>query len=172
MASSMVSDSWHGWMGQSVLQDYSPLFFTHTTHFYYMQILTSLSLSHSLIHSLIPPPPCRLMGNLARAAFPASTKAVWPWSYDTCDHSIPHLANRQEINACDASPGHGLNPHQGRGSPEIDLFEVNSVPYRGKKVSDKDKKKHEDKAISDTTPAFMRYAASGHISTKYAILPV
>jgi hypothetical protein len=73
----------------------------------------------------------RMMGNLARAAFPASTKAVWPWSYDSCDESVPHLDQRQEINACDASPGHGLHPHQGRGSPEIDLFEVNSLPGQG-----------------------------------------
>jgi beta-glucan synthesis-associated protein KRE6 len=73
-----------------------------------------------------------MMGNLARAAFPASTKAVWPWSYDSCDPpSVPHLDQRQEINACQASPGHGLHPFQGRGSPEVDLFEVNSLPGTG-----------------------------------------
>jgi hypothetical protein len=92
-------------------------------------------MSHTLTHHTIHThtsnsPSChhRLMGNLARAAFPASTKAVWPWSYDTCDSSIPHLAHRQEINACSGTPGHGLNPHQGCGSPEIDLLEVNSGP--------------------------------------------
>ena len=67
------------------------------------------------------------MGNLARASFPTSTKAVWPWSYDYCDETVPFLDNRQEINACTANPGHGLNPFQGRGSPEIDIFEVNSL---------------------------------------------
>lgn len=70
---------------------------------------------------------CRMMGNLARAAFPASTKAVWPWSYDSCDKgSVRDLDHRQEINACIDDPGHGMHPHQGRGAPEIDLFEVNS----------------------------------------------
>jgi hypothetical protein len=67
-----------------------------------------------------------MMGNLARAAFPTSTKGVWPWSYDSCDDAVPYLTNRQEINACLSSPGHGMHPNQGRGSPELDIFEVNA----------------------------------------------
>lgn len=98
----------------------------------------------------------RLMGNLARAAFPTSTKAVWPWSYDACDGSIPHLANRQEINACLDSPGHGLHPHQGRGSPEIDLFEVNSVPNQPSKAKSNNKNNGDKVAFSSESPAFMR----------------
>jgi beta-glucan synthesis-associated protein KRE6 len=48
---------------------------------------------------------------------------VWPWSYDRCGE-VSHLDSKQEINACDPDPGHGLHPYQGRGSPEIDIFEV------------------------------------------------
>jgi len=70
------------------------------------------------------------MGNLARAAFPTSTKGVWPWSYDACDGSVPDLDRRQETNACSATPGHGFHPHQGRGSPEMDIFEVNLRPSK------------------------------------------
>jgi hypothetical protein len=48
----------------------------------------------------------------------------WPWSYNRCDGSVPDLTTKQEISACDATPGFGLHPHQGRGAPEIDIFEV------------------------------------------------
>lgn len=48
---------------------------------------------------------------------------MWPWSYDTCG-VIDHLESRQEINACDESPPSGMHPFQGRGAPEIDIFEV------------------------------------------------
>jgi beta-glucan synthesis-associated protein KRE6 len=63
------------------------------------------------------------MGNLARAIFPKSTMAMWPWSYDQCG-LVEGLRWKQEVSACDPDPGHGLHPHQGRGSPEIDLFEI------------------------------------------------
>ena len=68
-------------------------------------------------------PAAWLMGNLARATFPASTLDVWPWSYDSCG-SLPELQDKQAINACMESPGDGFNPFQGRGSPELDIFEV------------------------------------------------
>ncbi|TYZ63966.1 hypothetical protein PybrP1_004208, partial [[Pythium] brassicae (nom. inval.)] len=32
-------------------------------------------------------------------------------------------SSNQRISACDADPGHGLNPNQGRGAPEIDIIE-------------------------------------------------
>eukprot|EP01039_Chlorochromonas_danica_P004434 gene4434-4858_t len=66
-----------------------------------------------------------LNGNLARVTYEASTVFTWPWSYDRCGE-IDHLEEKQEINACDPHPGFGLNPNQGRGAPEIDLFEVMS----------------------------------------------
>lgn len=48
---------------------------------------------------------------------------VWPWSYDKCG-DIENLETKQEINHCTDDPGFGLRPNQGRGAPEIDIFEV------------------------------------------------
>jgi beta-glucanase (GH16 family) len=61
-----------------------------------------------------------LLGNLARALFTGSTSRMWPWSYNDCDEEY---RSHQRISACDSNPGHGLNPNQGRGAPEIDLVE-------------------------------------------------
>ncbi|KAL3666318.1 hypothetical protein V7S43_008570 [Phytophthora oleae] len=63
-----------------------------------------------------------MMGNLGRAIFSGSTNRMWPFSYDTCDPDTfsPH---NQRISACDAAPGSGMNPNQGRGAPEIDIVE-------------------------------------------------
>ncbi|ETV75249.1 hypothetical protein H257_10441 [Aphanomyces astaci] len=64
-----------------------------------------------------------LLGNLGRALFAASTTRMWPWSYDACDPDLLDLAPHQVISACNATPGFGLNPNQGRGAPEIDILE-------------------------------------------------
>eukprot|EP01062_Namystynia_karyoxenos_P026924 TRINITY_DN20781_c0_g1_i1.p1 TRINITY_DN20781_c0_g1~~TRINITY_DN20781_c0_g1_i1.p1 ORF type:complete len:514 (+),score=161.60 TRINITY_DN20781_c0_g1_i1:83-1543(+) len=74
-----------------------------------------------------------LMGNLGRAGWQKSTGALWPWSYDTCDNSA---SKWQLLDACNASPGHGLNANQGRGSPEIDILEVNICPFPGRCPND------------------------------------
>lgn len=74
-----------------------------------------------------------LMGNLARATFEKTTLDVWPWSYSTCGE-IEQLDFKQEINACNDSPGYGMQPHQGRGAPEVDIFEVmpgHEMPTKG-----------------------------------------
>ncbi|KAI9991544.1 hypothetical protein PInf_019245 [Phytophthora infestans] len=63
-----------------------------------------------------------MMGNLGRAIFSGSTNRMWPFSYDACDPDTFTPAN-QRINACESHPGSGLNPHQGRGAPEIDIVE-------------------------------------------------
>ncbi|KAG7385162.1 hypothetical protein PHYPSEUDO_001790 [Phytophthora pseudosyringae] len=63
-----------------------------------------------------------MMGNLGRAIFSASTNRMWPFSYDKCEPDLFHPSN-QRISACDGNPGYGLNPNQGRGAPEIDVFE-------------------------------------------------
>ncbi|KAJ0407514.1 hypothetical protein ATCC90586_002179 [Pythium insidiosum] len=63
-----------------------------------------------------------MLGNLGRAIFSASTNRMWPFSYNECDPDKFEPTN-QRISACDANPGHGLNPNQGRGAPEIDLLE-------------------------------------------------
>ncbi len=69
-------------------------------------------------------PAAWLMGNLARATYEKSVQYIWPWSYDSCDGNIQDLPSKQEISACDANPGYKFNPNQGRGAPEIDIFEV------------------------------------------------
>ncbi|EQC29969.1 hypothetical protein SDRG_12248 [Saprolegnia diclina VS20] len=61
-----------------------------------------------------------MMGNLGRALFAASTNRVWPWTYNECDE---RYKSSQRISACDPNPGYGMNPYQGRGSPEIDILE-------------------------------------------------
>ncbi|KAG6623018.1 Beta-glucan synthesis-associated protein SKN1 [Phytophthora cinnamomi] len=63
-----------------------------------------------------------MMGNLGRAIFSASTNRMWPFSYNKCDPDVFNSSN-QRISACDANPGYGLNPNQGRGAPEIDVLE-------------------------------------------------
>ncbi|CAM9192800.1 unnamed protein product [Chrysoparadoxa australica] len=64
-----------------------------------------------------------LLGNLGRATYEASTNLVWPWSYDKCNRKL-QLA--QEISACNGVKHFGLHSHQGRGSTEIDIIEVNA----------------------------------------------
>ncbi|KUF78068.1 Beta-glucan synthesis-associated protein SKN1 [Phytophthora nicotianae] len=63
-----------------------------------------------------------MMGNLGRSIFSASTNRMWPFSYNKCDPNVFNSSN-QRISACDANPGYGLNPNQGRGAPEIDVLE-------------------------------------------------
>ncbi|TYZ63963.1 hypothetical protein PybrP1_004205 [[Pythium] brassicae (nom. inval.)] len=63
-----------------------------------------------------------MMGNLGRAIFSASNTRMWPFSYNECNDKVFKSSN-QRISACDADPGHGLNPNQGRGAPEIDIIE-------------------------------------------------
>ena len=43
-------------------------------------------------------------------------------SIDSIDSIDPR--GKQAINACESDPGYGMNPYQGRGSPEIDIFEI------------------------------------------------
>ena len=64
-----------------------------------------------------------LMGQLSRATFQDTTTNVWPWSYNKCGE-IDHINTRQKFSACEKNPGFGFHPYQGRGAPEIDLFEV------------------------------------------------
>lgn len=75
-------------------------------------------------------PAAWLMGNLGRATFQTSTKGVWPYSFDHCLHNgeyvgvDPNADDGQKISACSKDPGAGLNHNQGRGSPEVDIFEA------------------------------------------------
>lgn len=70
-----------------------------------------------------------IMGNLGRATLEDSTDGIWPFSYDECveggsEDCETSQCHSQRISACDDKPGHGLNPRQGRGSPEVDILEA------------------------------------------------
>lgn len=73
------------------------------------------------------------MGNLGRAGYMKSTAGMWPYSYDTCAGSGKQPwsgLDPQLITACPDQPpaatraAWGLNPAQGRGAPEFDVFEI------------------------------------------------
>lgn len=62
-----------------------------------------------------------MLGNLARATYVGSSNYIWPYSYNHCDEK-----NResQSISACSKVGHFGMDPGQGRGSPEIDILEA------------------------------------------------
>ncbi|KAI9225424.1 MAG: family 16 glycoside hydrolase [Piptocephalis tieghemiana] len=82
------------------------------------------------------------LGNLARAGYGATTEGTWPYSYDTCDtgvlpnQTIPTLSHLpgQRLSRCLCKGDDTPSPGQGRGAPELDLFEA-SVGRRGGEVS-------------------------------------
>ncbi|KAJ1622020.1 hypothetical protein T492DRAFT_846621 [Pavlovales sp. CCMP2436] len=99
-----------------------------------------------------------MLGNLGRATFEqtlhsrangnraarhaarraqSSTEGFWPWSYDQCTRPVgPEAAFQfdQRISHCDAEPGFGMHPFQGRGSPEIDILETNTAEHFAKQL--------------------------------------
>jgi beta-glucanase (GH16 family) len=68
-----------------------------------------------------------LLGNLARHTYVGSTNHIWPWSSNQCNDKARHA---QRINACMNAQHYGLKSGVGRGSPEIDVFEVQAGPIR------------------------------------------
>ena len=68
-----------------------------------------------------------LLGNLARHTYVGSTNHIWPWSSTQCNDKARHA---QRINACMNAQHFGLKSGIGRGSPEIDVFEVQAGPIR------------------------------------------
>lgn len=62
-----------------------------------------------------------LLGNLARHTYVGSSGHVWPWSSEVCTE---RSFESQHITACDQVAHYGLQAGVGRGSPEIDIFEV------------------------------------------------
>ena len=62
-----------------------------------------------------------LLGNLARHTYVGSSEHIWPWSSAVCTE---RSFESQHITACDQVAHYGLHPGVGRGSPEIDIFEV------------------------------------------------
>lgn len=62
-----------------------------------------------------------LLGNLARHTYVGSSKGIWPWSSNVCTEKAFYA---QQISACSGVEHYGLEKGVGRGSPEIDIFEV------------------------------------------------
>eukprot|EP00934_Nitzschia_sp_Nitz4_P002952 Nitzschia sp. Nitz4//scaffold199_size41809//30024//32054//NITZ4_007456-RA/size41809-augustus-gene-0.46-mRNA-1//-1//CDS//3329540579//2942//frame0 len=62
-----------------------------------------------------------LLGNLARHTYVGSSEHVWPWSSSECTETSFYS---QHISGCNQVAHFGLEAGTGRGSPEIDIFEV------------------------------------------------
>jgi hypothetical protein len=62
-----------------------------------------------------------LLGNLARHTYVGSSEHIWPWSSGECN---PLSFSAQHFSACHTVAHYGMEPGVGRGSPEIDIFEV------------------------------------------------
>ena len=62
-----------------------------------------------------------LLGNLVRHTYVGSSEHMWPWSSVVC---TPKSRDSQKISGCHHLSHFGLENYFGRGSPEIDIFEV------------------------------------------------
>jgi beta-glucanase (GH16 family) len=62
-----------------------------------------------------------LLGNLARHTYVGSSEHIWPWSSQVCNNQSK---SAQLVSGCDRVAHYGFEPYLGRGSPEIDIFEV------------------------------------------------
>jgi len=62
-----------------------------------------------------------LLGNFARHTYVGSSEHMWPWSSNLCTEKA---FSAQHISACKEVVHFGLAKGVGRGSPEIDIFEV------------------------------------------------
>ena len=110
-----------------------------------------------------------MFGNLGRATLPASTDGLWPWTYEACassnisspaaaaeDACVANSCTLQRISACDANPGFGLHPYQGRGAPELDVIEV--MPGSGTSAYEGDSKYTDCKAATPAERAAASYS--------------
>lgn len=68
-----------------------------------------------------------LLGNLARHTYVGSSEHIWPWSSNVCTE---RSFDAQHISACSEVAHYGLEKGVGRGSPEIDIFEVQAGPTK------------------------------------------
>lgn len=62
-----------------------------------------------------------LLGNLARHTYVGSSQHIWPWSSLVCTEKS---LQSQRWSGCNRVAHFGMQPHMGRGAPEIDIFEV------------------------------------------------
>lgn len=69
-----------------------------------------------------------LLGNLARHTYVGSSEHIWPWSSSVCTE---RSFAAQHISGCSEVAHYGLAKGVGRGSPEVDIFEVQAGPMKG-----------------------------------------
>jgi beta-glucan synthesis-associated protein KRE6 len=62
-----------------------------------------------------------LLGNLARHTYVGSSEHIWPFASTNCSEKS---ARQQKISGCNKVSHYGMESYLGRGSPEIDIFEV------------------------------------------------
>jgi len=92
-----------------------------------------------------------LLGNVARHTYVGSTNHIWPWSSNVCTEKAFHA---QRINGCMKAEHYGLKPNVGRGSPEIDIFEVQAGSIK-----------------ANTGPFFKSSVGQPFLSTSYQVAP-
>jgi hypothetical protein len=68
-----------------------------------------------------------LLGNLARHTYVGSSEHIWPWSSSVCTE---RSFDAQHISGCSEVAHYGLQKGVGRGSPEVDIFEVQPGPIK------------------------------------------
>jgi beta-glucanase (GH16 family) len=69
-----------------------------------------------------------LLGNLARHTYVGSANHMWPWASTTCTATS---FDAQAISGCDRVEHYGMEAGVGRGSPEMDIFEVQPGSAKG-----------------------------------------
>eukprot|EP00816_Leptocylindrus_hargravesii_P012977 CAMPEP_0196803252 /NCGR_PEP_ID=MMETSP1362-20130617/2615_1 /TAXON_ID=163516 /ORGANISM="Leptocylindrus danicus, Strain CCMP1856" /LENGTH=621 /DNA_ID=CAMNT_0042174709 /DNA_START=115 /DNA_END=1980 /DNA_ORIENTATION=+ len=92
-----------------------------------------------------------LLGNLGRHTYVGSTDGVWPWSLTECKEEYK-LA--QLFSGCNNATHFGFKPGVGRGSPEVDIFEVQPGPIK-----------------ADTGPFKYTWIGEPFLSASYQIAP-
>jgi len=68
-----------------------------------------------------------LLGNLARHTYVGSSQHIWPFSSNLCTEKAFWA---QDMSACNGVAHYGMAKGVGRGSPEIDIFEVQPGPIK------------------------------------------
>ena len=71
-----------------------------------------------------------LLGNLSRHTYVGSADGVWPWSQVECTDVAKRYVLAQKLSPCHSVSHYDMKPGIGRGSPEIDIFEVQPGPLK------------------------------------------
>ena len=65
-----------------------------------------------------------LLGNLSRHTYVGSSDGIWPWSLTECTETAKQFVMAQAISPCHNVSHFDMPAGVGRGSPEIDIFEI------------------------------------------------